>query len=735
MSTRLSHRHFIYATVIGIGLAAHATSAMAQSGVQPAASETSSGVPGVTIADRGARIIYDEVYFAQFNVVNAEDQIKRVPGVEDVLAAEQSDVNTPGNSIRGFGTTGDQILINGRRLSGKTNDIASALRRIQARQVARIEVIRGSVAGLDVRSEGTIVNVVLKGTLVTGYGSWEANYSHYTGGDMKPGGQVSYAGDIGALNYLVSARLSPAMERAFRDEYFFTPGGTQFERQNEFVQEEADNIEFTATGAYTFTNGDKFNLNLRYADEGETEYETSDQYRIAAGAPDAFIRYIINTEDIPRETWEIGGDYEHAFASGAVFSGLFVYNTFDFAQDNTFTTIRPNAAGVLDRLEFEDQDVSEKIVRGSYQWGVAQGQTAVIGAEVAINTVDKAVSLQELVGGTLAAVPVFNPDSKVKEKRFESFGTYTWQPQTTLLLEAGGEIEASKISQDGTDVTNDRSFFYVRPRLDVRYDMTELAQVRARFQRTVSQLNFELFTASFTSDDNRIGTVNSGNPELVPEKAWVYEVTYEQRLPQDRGLLSLRGFYNDVQDRSEAIPVLIEDENGVVEEISVPGNIGSGYYYGVELRGSLRLGWLGIDGGRIEGNATLRDSSVTDPFTGETRDFSNFYDTIWSAGYRQDLNWYGLSYGFTVSRTGPRQAVDRDFINHSSDDPDTEAFLEFKPFGELTARLEVEEVFRSKSFRERFQYVGSREDDVLLRREERDVKPNRAVRLILRGVF
>jgi hypothetical protein len=73
----------------------------------------------------------------QYNVVTASDQLERIPGLQGLLAG----AGGGGNDQRGFGNSGDQILINGKRLSGKSNDIGSTLQRIQARQVVRIEVL------------------------------------------------------------------------------------------------------------------------------------------------------------------------------------------------------------------------------------------------------------------------------------------------------------------------------------------------------------------------------------------------------------------------------------------------------------------------------------------------------------------------------------------------------------------------------------------------------------------
>ena len=126
---------------------------------------------GLGVTEEEDRIVYDRNYFSQFNVISADDLLRRIPGVQDLLNFGES-------GERGFGSTGAQVLINGQRLSGKSNNVQSALARIQARQVLRIEVIRGKVPGLDVRSEGRVVNVVLEEEITTTYGSWEGSVGY-----------------------------------------------------------------------------------------------------------------------------------------------------------------------------------------------------------------------------------------------------------------------------------------------------------------------------------------------------------------------------------------------------------------------------------------------------------------------------------------------------------------------------------------------------------------------------
>jgi len=236
------------------GLSAVLTPALAQP--QDAAASVAAGV---TVTDGGNRVIYSAEYFSQFNVVTASDQLERVPGLQDVL-------NGGGDGQRGFGSDGDQVLVNGNRVSGKANDVDSVLDRIQARQVLQIEVIRGAVPGLDVRSQGRVVNVVLVETPSSGYGSVTASADHYSQGSPGGGVEVSYNADMGAFRYLLSVEGEVDRFSSEATDRFFSPGNQLLERQIESSRDKSDELGVQANTRYTFANGNVLNLNGLYAD-------------------------------------------------------------------------------------------------------------------------------------------------------------------------------------------------------------------------------------------------------------------------------------------------------------------------------------------------------------------------------------------------------------------------------------------------------------------------------------
>ena len=100
---------------------------------------------------------FDPVYFAQFAPRTALDMVRQIPGFS---IAE-------GEDRRGLGQVSSNVLINGERFSGKSNDVVSELGRIGAANVIRIELIDGATLNLPGLT-GQVVNIVSKVDSLTG---------------------------------------------------------------------------------------------------------------------------------------------------------------------------------------------------------------------------------------------------------------------------------------------------------------------------------------------------------------------------------------------------------------------------------------------------------------------------------------------------------------------------------------------------------------------------------------
>lgn len=702
-----SGRYVLSAAALGLVLAA------AQGGSTHAA-ET----------DTAALTTYDQSYFSAYNAITAEDLLRRIPGIQDLLGGQQDE-----EGQRGFGSSGSPFLFNGRRLSGKSNDPLAALKRIQARQVVRIEVIRGSVPGLDVRigDAGLLVNLVLEDALTSSFGAWEASTTYYTSGTWRFGGKLSYAGDYGPLSYTLALEADPSRSiDSAADRHLLPPASNPVARVDLARRNWATSYTGTAGLTYTFSNGDVVNLNSRYNEEPEWTDTSVDTFAVlASGALDYLGNTFLVADEAGDMGWEIGGDYEHIFDGGHALRALFVVTEEKWPSVTDF--FQTPAGGATAHLSRQDErpHSAEKIVRSTYTWAMAPDRTLEVGGEVALNSHDQRNLQFEDRSGVLVPVPLFNSTAKVSETRLESISRLTWQVTPDVYLEGAIDTEYSRLKQRGIDVNTSRSFFFPKPRLDARYDATPNFQVRGRIFREIGQLDFANFVSSIDSDDVRIGVIQAGNPDLVPEKTWTFESTGEYRLAEDQGSISVRGFYNSISDAVDYVLI--------APDVSGSGNIGSGHSYGAEAKLGLRLGRFGLEGASIDVTGLVQESSVRDAFTGLRRPLQEFQSYEWVVSFRHDLEWNNLAYGFTIDGEDAMYESDIDFVQWFQPKPEASAFVEMRAF-DLTFRVDAYEV-RRISTRDRLLYIGNRAAGNLRRQELRRETSDSVLVFSVKGTF
>ncbi|MEL6258681.1 MAG: Plug domain-containing protein, partial [Pseudomonadota bacterium] len=100
--------------------------------------------------------------FERFAPQTALDMVRQIPGFE----IEREDNN------RGFGQASGNVLINSRRLSGKSNDAVDALGRIPADNVVEIRLVDGATLEIPGLS-GQVVDVITNGSKFSGAWEWQ----------------------------------------------------------------------------------------------------------------------------------------------------------------------------------------------------------------------------------------------------------------------------------------------------------------------------------------------------------------------------------------------------------------------------------------------------------------------------------------------------------------------------------------------------------------------------------
>lgn len=602
------------------------------------------------VTDEDSTVTYPASYFDQYQPFSVNDMLVRIPGI-DVARGGGGPSGGPGSSggsgRRGLGAGGDQILINGRRITGKGNEGNAQLSRIPASEVQYIEIIRGTSGDLDVRGGNQVINVVLLEAQSSTSYAYELNMDHYHDGTLQPGAKFSATGQNGAFNYFLSAEREPRWE--FRDgfESAYNADNTLSNTVDRDEGRDAWPVTLQANLGYDFSDRDTANLNLQWTDN------TFDAFadRVLTNYNVDPIRVNQEYDTIPTDngSWEVGGDYMHVFANGSRFKTLFIVNDGDNnSVRERFQVVDGNYNKDLFLSNFER--TRERIVRPSYIFNITEAQSVEAGVERAQTILDTSLQLgllgsapgQDRFGGLS---PVTDAVSTVEEMRYEYFAIHNWQMNERMTLETTLLFEDSTISQVG-NVQKSRDFTFFRPRLDYRFDLTSSVQFRATIEKDVAQLSFRDFTAGVdTSDDEQ--NAFEGNSDLRQEQSWRYEANLEYRLPQDAGVLNGNLFYHDLDDIIDNVDVSSDGEI-----LSARGNIGSGERYGVNLNGSLRLGFINQPDLLLTAGLSLEESAVTDPFLNVERERAlRGGASRYTFGFRHDIpSRNNLNYGLRYNR-------------------------------------------------------------------------------------
>ena len=667
-------------------------------------------------------VVYPAGYFAGFYPVSANDMLNRIPGINLALRG--------GSSGRGLGAGEGEVLINGQRTTGKNNEGRDQLNRITADQVDYIEIIRGTSENVDIRSGGQVVNVVLLDDASRSSTTVEATSRRSRNGTFDQGGQISVSGRGSDVDYIINFEADPGYRYWDSDEFTYDSDDNLIGTEKQEVHR--DETEYSGNVNLGF-NMDRSTLKLNGLLEQRGDSPT-DRERITADLISGNVREQSDQQNTTRKNWEIGGDYEYEVDSNSRFRVLFIVNdrnsTYDrIRYDVSNQELSPNL--FLDRLSRD----RERIVRTSFTRNLTEKQGLELGAEGAQTIRDSDLKMGlDTPGvpnesyGNLVPVSIDNSKSTVQEIRYEPFTIHNWQINDRMSLESRLLYETSTIEQTG-DVSRERSFSFVKPRIDYRYNLTQSFQVRLEVERDISQLSFSDFSTSVDSNDEEKNTF-AGNPEIVQEKLWRYDLNLEYRLPNDLGVVNSEFYYRDAEDHIDRIDVSPSPD--VLR--SARGNIGDGKWYGVNFDISAKLDPLNIRNALFTTRLRIRDSEFTDPFLGVKRRREGNGRWGLNMGFRHDITSKRLTYGINYSNDSNdgegRKQFDIDDIEERINQPSMSAYIEKRAFDNFTFRFESRNLTENQWCRSRTRFVGHIRDQQV--REIEDYCSRSGIQLALR---
>ena len=652
-----------------------------------------------------ATVTYPAEYFAQFNPYSVNDMLQRIPGISLARSGSRSQSRGGG---RGLGAGGEQVLINGRRIAGKSNEGDSQLSRIPASEVRYIEIIRGTSGELDVRGGTQVINVVLNDALSSVSFAYEVNMDRALDGTLIPGGKIAATGQYGALNYFLSAEREPRYD--FRDgfESAFDRSGDLSETVNRDETTDGWPISLTANFGYEFSPTDTANLNFSWTGN-DVEYDTDRV--ITRYQSDAVASRIFERDTQPSEStgFEVGGDYMHVFDNGSRWKTIAIVNEKENEFERSRFKVDPSSSiETKDLYLFNYEKYQERIIRSSYVFDLSQGQSVEAGVERAQTIVDTSLRLGLLAGvaggqefGGLT--PVTSSVGTVEEMRLEYFTIHNWSMNDRMTLETTLLVEDSSISQSGT-LANSRDFSFFRPKVDYRFDITPSIQFRGIVQKIVNQLSFRDFTAGVDQMDDEQNSFE-GNSNIQQMSWWNYEANLEYRLPNDAGVINTQLYYQTVFDVIDNVDVSRDGEI-----LSARGNTGDGRRYGINLNNSLRLSFLNQPNMLLTAGLSVEEATHYDSIRGEDRERAmgpRDGGSNYSIGFRHDIpRLNNTNWGFNANKRFLNDFMvwDIDKTEHYSPALSWFAWAETQAWGGLVYRFEARD--SNERCRLRTRYAG-----------------------------
>jgi len=655
------------------------------------------------VNENASIVTYEKAYFEKYSPVTLIDILERIPGVPDILNRDNNR-GPGGGGQRGFGSGGDQILINSKRLSAKSSSIRDVLSRTPASQVERVELIRGAADGLDVQTEGLVVNVVLIEGADSSSLFWKLGGVYKVNNRITPRFELSYKGKTGKLDYTLTAKGGKNRNNFYRDEISFDANDQQTGTKDLDGEFRVGEVEFSTNLTYNFENEDVLNLNGSF----HPIHIENDQFHVETGEDPETLFWDFEENF---KIWEVGGDYTTDLGMLGKLKLLFLKKE---EKNSDFNTQRFNGLGEQRYLyndEIIEFQTSEEILRASLTKNLSSSQSLEFGGEGAFNKFrQKFDNFERDVADDPLELTTSN-NIKIKENRFEIFAHHNYTISPKMVLQSSLTTEFSQIVADtilengGINRENDK-FTFFKPRINYRYDLSDRQQIRRLAEKKVSQLEFFHYMTYF---DQQTKELKFGNTSIRPRQTWDMSATFEHRLPKDGGTLEAEISYKYHKDYITRIdfteyedfggnPLGVDAFFGLsptavlrdeIDFTSKSGNIDKATEFGITLKSNTRLGFIGLPEAQLSLSYNYRKKRFVDPFTQTTRPFSWTTDHFVKIVFRHDVTKWRLSYGGEATFVSSYLNDDINYKWRWDPDNEFEAFVEYKIFDDIKLRIEA----------------------------------------------
>ncbi len=669
----------------------------------PAAVATETALPGAAVLDRQT---YQPDFFARFAPRNAWDMVSHIPGF-NVRDNEEN---------RGIGAATGNILINGARPTNKSEDFGAQLSRIPASAVMRIEVLDG--ATLDIPGlSGQVANIVIRQAGMKGQFVWTPEFRAHYADPLLTRTEVSLSGKHGIADYSVAVRMNGNRGSAGGPTLITRADGSLIEQRDDIWRSKYNGPSISARVGLDLPGATVANLNAS-GSFGRYDYrETSNRIR-----PGGVDRVRLIGEDQAERGYDLSGDIAFRALGGQLkLIGLRRWRGEDYSQ-NAVTTLADGTPPSGD-IYRADSALGESVLRSEFNWKMLGGDWQLAG-EGAFNRVSVNATVGALLPDGSFAIDPFAPGTGgVAEDRYDGSLSYSRVLTPRLTLQLVAAAEHSTISQ-GSLTGQARSFFRPKGSLSLAWKASARFDVSVKLMRRVLQLSlYEFLGRRFIGDE----TENSGNAALVPQQDWSAELEANRSLGR-WGSTKLRLIARDVQDYVTVVPLPGGGES--------TGNVPSARAGAIDWTTTLQFDPIGWRGAKLDVRVLLQGSRLTDPFTGETRQYSGFNSRIIELSLRHDVPGTPWAWGVSAENYGNQPSFRQTEYGTQFEGPTwASMFIEHKDVFGLTVSARLSNWLNSRSRWERFVFAGPRNSSPLLFKEDRDRLIGPIFRFQVKGSF
>ena len=658
-------------------------------------------------------------FFDRYQPLTALDMVRQLPGFE----------LKDGSGDRGFGSGAGNILINDRRPSAKQDAPSEILDRIPASIVKRIDLIRSQVRGIDLQGEPIVASIMLHDD-VPAASRWKvAVRKNLSVSALTLSASVSRSDLWRGIEYNAGLELR---RPAFGDQgtvNVLDANGSITELRSEDRRGSRQQASGNLNGS-VWLDETLFRFNTEVGINNLDELLLSRREPQAPGS-DPRTEFFADTSDILQ--FELGTDFERELSADLIAKAILLHIR---EEEEALSSQRSvNDAGDQTRIRLADSDSvkTESIIRVELDWARRPDHSVQINLEGAFNVLDNTFSLVEDSGAGPMPVPVPGANVRVEEIRWDFLFSETWS-SGRFILDYGLGAEQSTLSQSG-DVNQERSFFFLKPRVVLSYSQGQGKLTRLRLEREVSQLDFKDFVSATVFQDDDLAL---GNPNLRPETTWVAEVSHERRFGE-LGVVKLTAFHHWISDVEDLLPL--------TPMFEAPGNIEDGRRWGTVLETTLPLDSLGLTGAQLEFKARWQDSTVVDPVTLKERVLSAETGTrrplpfrgenkyAFTLDFRQDFEAARVAWGWDLRTRAERPLFKVNELDVHDEGEELNVFIETTRWFGMKIRLHGQNLLNLSLLRDRAVFVGQRGLSSVDFRELHDSVEGRRIIFSLSGSF